>query len=119
MKGNLVLFLTAIIIFSLLVGCATDNGDEKMYSVLVVQNGDDNTDEIITDAIDVSTGRFHEIKFLMSLEDAQKTYPEYEIEKAPAVLIFETGGAVLTMLEFKTYNLEEAVTKLKQLSNYE
>ena len=105
----------ATIVFSLLVGCISDEGDEKLYSVLVVQNGDDQTDEIINQAIDVSSGKFHKIEFLMSLEDAQEQYPKYEIEQIPAVFIFETSGAELKRLEFKTYDLEEAVEKLKEL----
>ncbi len=67
---------------------------------MVVQNGNDKTHNIITDAVDVSSDRFQEIGILMSLEDAEEKYPEYEIEQAPAVFIFETGGAELTLLDF-------------------
>ncbi|TMN22096.1 hypothetical protein [Lentibacillus cibarius] len=83
----------------------------------MVQNGDDETDDIITEAIDVSSERFHKIEFLRSSEDAQEQYPEYKIEQVPAVLIFETDGAELKKLEFKTYDLEKAVAKLKEISN--
>ena len=117
MKGKLVLFLMATIGFSLLVGCVAGEGDEELYSVLVVQHADDQTDEMINDAIDVSSGKFHRVDYLMSLEDAQKKYPKYEIEQVPAVLIFKTGGAEMRQLEFKTYDVEEAVEKLKEISN--
>ncbi|MGI8317189.1 hypothetical protein [Halobacillus mangrovi] len=117
MKGRLVIFLIITITFSLLVGCTADDGDEKLYSVLVVQNGDDKTDEMITEEIDVSSGKFHEIKFLTSLEEVKEQRPQVEIEQVPAVLIFETGGGEFKKLEFKTYEMEEAVAKLKELSN--
>ncbi|MBM7554756.1 hypothetical protein JOC33_003697 [Thalassobacillus pellis] len=91
--------------------------DKKTYSVLVVQNGDDKTDEKITEEIDVSSEKFHEIKFISSLKDVKGQHPQIEIEQVPAVLIFETGGGEFKKLKFKTYDMEEAVVKLKELSN--
>lgn len=111
------IFLMFTITFSLLVGCTAEGEDEKLYSVLVVQNGDDKTDEIITEEIDVSSEKFDEVKFLTSLEDVKEQHPQIEIEQFSAVLIFETGGGKFTKLEFKTYDLEEAVAKLKEISN--
>ncbi|MGR9047613.1 hypothetical protein ACQ4XT_03020 [Halobacillus faecis] len=117
MKGRIVIFLIFTVTFSLLVGCTADGGDEKLYSVLVVQNGDDKKDERLTEEIDVLSGKFHKIKFLTSLEEGKEQHPQVEIEQVPAVLIFETGGREFEKLEFKTYDMEEAVAKLKELSN--
>ncbi|ASF40998.1 hypothetical protein CEH05_18270 [Halobacillus halophilus] len=117
MKGKVVIFLMLTITFSLLVGCTGNGGEEKLYSVLVVQNGDDKTDEMITEEINVSSEKFHEIKFLTSLEDVKEQHPQVEIEQVPAVLIYEIGGGEFKKLEYKTYDMEEAVAKLKELSN--
>ena len=113
----MVIILMLTITFSLLAGCTVDREDEKLYSVLVVQNGDDKTDEMITEEIEVSSEKFHEIKFLTSLEDVKEQHPQVEIDQVPAVLIFESGGGEFKKLEFKTYDMEEAVAKLKELSN--
>lgn len=108
-----IISLMFIFFFSVLAGCVVDVEDKKTYSVLVVQSGDDKTDEIVTDAINVSSGKFHEVEFLTSLDVAQKQYPQADIEHVPAVLIFETGGAEIP--DYKTYDIKEAVAEIKEL----
>ena len=106
MKKFLMFCLLFLIVISIM-GCAFEKGGDEKYYVLIVQ-GETN--------ISGKFGKFSsndysviETEYLTSLELAKEKYPKYEIDKAPAVLIFETNGGEMKKLKLKTYDVEEAI----------
>jgi hypothetical protein len=49
-----------------------------------------------------------EYQHFTNLKAAQESYPGYDIDKTPAVLIFRDNGGELKKLQLKTYDIEEA-----------
>lgn len=105
------LFFCSFFLLFLIVGCASTENYEEKYFVLIVE-GDENISE--------KFGKFGnneysviKVEFLTSLELAKEKYPKYEIEKAPAVFIFETNGGEMKKIKLKTYDIEEAVQFLE------
>ncbi|MFC2948073.1 hypothetical protein [Virgibacillus sediminis] len=94
------------------MGCSPDQGTDEKYEVLVVQG-----DENISDKFGKFAGNGYpvlEVEYFTSLEAVNERYPENDIEKAPAVFIFESGGGEMKKLEFKTYDVDEAIEFLKE-----
>ncbi|MFC3039685.1 hypothetical protein ACFOGI_05420 [Virgibacillus xinjiangensis] len=104
------LFISIFLMLFGVIGCSSDQSNNEKYYVLVVQG-----DENISDKFGEFAGNpVLELEYLTSLEVANEKYPENEIERAPAVFIFETGGGEMKRLEFKTYNVDEAIDFLKE-----
>jgi hypothetical protein len=58
-----------------------------------------------------------EIEYLTSLESANEKYPDYDIQNAPAVFIFETGGGEMKKSVLKTFDVQEAIEFLRATKN--
>ncbi|ALX47667.1 hypothetical protein [Lentibacillus amyloliquefaciens] len=112
MKRLLSICLT-LILFAL-IGCTTNENDKKEYSLLVVE-GDKNISEDFG-KYGGNESPVAEMEYFTSLKAAKERYPSYEIEKSPAVFIFETGGGDMKKLKFKTYDVEEAIGFLREVT---
>ncbi|TFE25207.1 hypothetical protein [Cohnella luojiensis] len=102
---------TIIMMLILLISCnkvsynnlLSEENDK--YFILYVGSSEDGhhkTPEIINKITD--KGKITGATLMWSLENAKKQYPELEIERSPAFLIFDTKGVVL-----KTYSEQEAI----------
>ncbi|WP_226666310.1 hypothetical protein [Metabacillus litoralis] len=115
MKRLISLGLIYIILFTI-IGCSSNPKDEINHSVLVIE-GENNL-----------TGKFGhfasneysviKVEHITSLEKANQKYPDYDIQRAPAVFIFEIGGE-MKKLKLKTYDVEEAIKFLEENSRKE
>ncbi|WP_079505063.1 hypothetical protein [Mesobacillus jeotgali] len=92
-----------LVLLMILASCSPEE-QPGTYSLIIV-SGEENISETFTKYIGVS---LIEYEHLTSLEAAQVKYPNYDIEKAPAILIFRDNGAELKKLQLKTYDIEEA-----------
>ncbi|MGD7054244.1 hypothetical protein [Sutcliffiella horikoshii] len=108
MKKRLILFL----LLALIIGCSSNEQADAKYYLLIIE-GDENISEKFSKFI---SNNYSVVKseYLTDLATAKEKYPKYEIEKAPAVLIFETGGGELKQLKLKTYDIDEAVKFLEK-----
>lgn len=109
---RLLLSCLFFLLASVMLGCSTTEKDIEGYYVLVVegeQNISDEFGKFVSNEYSVI-----ETEYLMSLKVAKEKYPEYEIEKTPAVFIFETGGGEMKKLTLKTYNVNKAVQFLEE-----
>lgn len=103
-------------IFSLFIlGCSSSQNDGAKYYVLVVE-GENNISGTIAEFVNIEH-LVVEMEYLTSLEQVQNKYPDYEIKKAPAVFIFETGGGEFKKLKLKTYDVEKAIEFLRDTKN--
>jgi len=93
------------------IGCSPKGKYEEKYSVLIVQ-GEENLSEKFSEFIN-NDYSIVKVEYLTSLAVAKEKYPKYEIEKAPAVFIFETDGGEMKKLKLKTYDTEEAIEFLQ------
>lgn len=102
----------SFLLLALILGCSSNEKADTKYFLLIVE-GEENISEKFSKFI---SNDYSVIKseYLINLATAKEKYPEYEIEKAPAVFIFETGGGELKQLKLKTYDIEEAVKFLEQ-----
>lgn len=104
--GSILTMLTA-------VGCSSNESVIVKYSILVIE-GENN--------ISGKFGQFGsneysvmEVEYITNLESAIDKYPDYDIQKAPAVFIFEYGGE-MKKLKLKTYDVEEAIDFIEKNS---
>ncbi|MCA1032440.1 hypothetical protein LCL95_15500 [Bacillus timonensis] len=105
------LFLCFLFIFFVFImGCSSTAQQEKYY-LLIIQ-GEENISDKFSEFAN-SDYLVTKVEYLTSLEVAKEKYPNYKIEKTPAVFIFETGGGEMKKLKLKTYDIEEAVQFLK------
>ncbi len=113
---NLVKYLKIILLLLLflimLSACSADK-QEETYSIIVV-SGEENISEKFAGYIGNPVIQY---QHLFNLKTAQEKYPKYEIEKVPAILIFEDNSAVLKKLKLKTYDVEEALRYLEDIQN--
>ncbi|MBT2681987.1 MULTISPECIES: hypothetical protein [Bacillaceae] len=104
------LIVCSFFLLALIVGCSSSEKSDEKYFVLIVQG-----EENISEKFSKFTNNEYsvvEMQYLTSLKTAKEKYPKYEIEKAPAVFIFETAGE-MKKLKLKTYDIEEALRFLE------
>ncbi|MGD6993118.1 hypothetical protein [Sutcliffiella horikoshii] len=108
MKKRLILFL----LLALIIGCSSNEKAEAKYYLLIIE-GEENISEKFSEFI---SNDYSVVKseYLTDLATAKEKYPKYEIEKAPAVFIFESGGGEMKQLKLKTYDIDEAVKFLEK-----
>ncbi|WP_096154126.1 MULTISPECIES: hypothetical protein [Bacillus] len=101
------ILICSFLLLALIIGCSSNEKADTKFFLLIVQ-GEEN---IIEKFSKFFSNDYSVVKseYLTNLATAKEKYPKYEIEKAPAVLIFETGGGELKQLILKTYDIEEAV----------
>ncbi|MCT2536265.1 hypothetical protein NC661_13485 [Aquibacillus koreensis] len=99
-----------IFVVFLLSACSSKE-EEETYSIILV-SGEENISEQFTEYTNFP---IIEYKHVTNLKAAQEKYPKYDIEQAPAILIFEDNGAELKKLEMKTYDIEEAIEWLEDI----
>ncbi|ALC90704.1 hypothetical protein AM500_13605 [Bacillus sp. FJAT-18017] len=104
--------ICSFLLIALIIGCSSKEKTEEKYYVLIVQ-GEENLSEKFSKFVN-GTYSVVEMEYLTSLAAAKEKYPKYEIEKAPAVFIFETDGGEMKKLKLKTYDTEEAVKFLEE-----
>ncbi|WP_404457658.1 hypothetical protein [Sutcliffiella horikoshii] len=110
MKKRLIL-ICSLLLLALIIGCSSNEKTDAKYYLLII-GGEENISEKFSEFF---SNEYSVVKseYLTDLDIAKEKYPKYEIEKAPAVFIFETGGGELKQLKLKTYDIEEAVQFLE------
>ncbi|WP_077215203.1 hypothetical protein [Bacillus dakarensis] len=106
------IILLLLLFLIMLSACSADK-QEETYSIIVV-SGEENISEKFAGYIGNPVIQY---QHLFNLKTAQEKYPKYEIEKVPAILIFEDNSAVLKKLKLKTYDVEEALRYLEDIQN--
>ncbi|UYZ23984.1 hypothetical protein [Mesobacillus jeotgali] len=101
MRNLRIVILVVLIMF--MAACSSEKTTET-YSIIIV-SGDENISETFVKYVGETV---IEYQHLTSLKVAQEKYPKYDIEKAPAILIFKDNGGELKKLVLKTYDIEEA-----------
>jgi hypothetical protein len=109
---RLLIICPMLLLVIALVGCSSNHDSDLKYDVLVIQ-GDKNISEKFGE-FGSSDYPVYQVEYITSLERAKEKYPKYEIEKAPAVFIFETAGGEMKKLKLKTYDIDEAIELLKE-----
>lgn len=104
-KGELMRYLNVVflVLVMFLAACSSEEQPET-YSMIFVSD-EENISETFTKYIGNTVIEYEHIT---SLKAAQEKYPKYDIDKAPAILIFKNNGGELKKLELKTYDIEEA-----------
>jgi len=87
----------------ILAACSSEKKPET-YSIIIVSDEENISETFVKYVGDTVI----EYQHLTSLKLAQEKYPKYDIEKAPAILIFRDNGGELKKLVLKTYDIEEA-----------
>ncbi|TXC92921.1 hypothetical protein FS935_01635 [Metabacillus litoralis] len=107
------LVLGSIFTMLTVVGCSSKENENVKYSILVIE-GENN--------ISGKFGHFGsneysvmEVEYITDLKSAIDKYPDYDIQKAPVVFIFEYGGEMKKM-KLKTYDVEEAIDFIEENS---
>lgn len=92
-----------LVLVMFLAACSSEEQSET-YSMILVSD-----EENISGKFTKYVGNnVIEYEHITSLKAALEKYPKYDIEKAPAILIFKNNGGELKKLELKTYDMEEA-----------
>ncbi|MCG1023442.1 hypothetical protein [Sutcliffiella horikoshii] len=106
------ILICSFLLLAFIIGCSSNENVDTKYFLLIVE-GDENISDKFSKFI---SNEYSVVKseYLTNLNIAKEKYPKYEIEKAPAVFIFETGGGELKQLKLKTYDVEEAVKFLEK-----
>ncbi|MEH7444559.1 hypothetical protein V7201_19780 [Bacillus sp. JJ1122] len=94
----------------LLTACSAEE-QPKTYSIIIV-SGEENISETFAKYVEFPV---IEYEHLTNLKTAQEKYPKYDIDRAPAILIFRDNGAELKKLQLKTYKIEEAKKWLEDI----
>ena len=97
------LYIVILLLVMFLAACSTEEQSET-YSMIIVSDKE-NISETFTKYIGKTVIEYNHIT---SLKAAQEKYPKYDIDKAPAILIFKDNGGDLKKLVLKTYDIEEA-----------
>lgn len=92
------------LVFVMFLAACSSEDQPKTYSIIIV-SGEENISETFAKYIEFPV---IEYEYLTNLKTAQEKYPKYDIERAPAILIFRGNGGKLKKLELKTYDIEEA-----------
>ncbi|MCM3572325.1 hypothetical protein M3172_03930 [Mesobacillus subterraneus] len=103
MRNLRIVILVVLIMFMFMAACSSEKTTET-YSMIIV-SGEENISETFVKYVGKTV---IEYQHLTSLKVAQEKYPKYDIEKAPAILIFKDNGGELKKLVLKTYDIEEA-----------
>ncbi|MGD6873090.1 hypothetical protein ACQCU1_13005 [Sutcliffiella horikoshii] len=106
------ILICSFLLLAFITGCSSSEKADTKYYLLIVE-GEENISDKFSKFI---SNDYSVVKseYLTNLATAKEKYPKYEIEKDPAVFIFETGGGELKELKLKTYDIEEAVKFLEK-----
>ncbi|MEA3319494.1 MAG: hypothetical protein U9Q88_05660 [Bacillota bacterium] len=106
------ILICSFLLLAFILGCSSSENTDTKYFLLIVE-GEENISDKFSKFI---SNDYSVVKseYLTNIAIAKEKYPKYEIEKAPAVFIFETGGGELNQLILKTYDIEEAVKFLEK-----
>ncbi|NMH74570.1 hypothetical protein HF078_15900 [Bacillus sp. RO2] len=106
------ILICSFLLLAFILGCSSSENTDPKYFLLIVE-GEENISDKFSKFI---SNDYSVVKseYLPNLATAKEKYPKYEIEKAPAVFIFETGGGELKQLILKTYDIDEAVKFLEK-----
>jgi len=104
-----IFILSLFLLFLTACGMPTHIPDRFSYIEVVEQKEDESLSEI-EDIESILKGS----DVVIGLDEAAEKYPDYNIENAPAYIVFEYTGYLTDDMILFTYDKEEAVTLLKE-----